>query len=70
MCIAISRPSRAAIDQMDVGERVLLPAVRRAPADVSIVANGFSCREQIQHGTNRLARHFAELVSDTIGGAR
>jgi hypothetical protein len=31
------------------------------------VADGFSCREQIRHGTNRQARHFAELVSDRIG---
>jgi hypothetical protein len=27
-----------------VGERVLLPAVRNAPADAPIVSDGFSCR--------------------------
>jgi hypothetical protein len=38
-----------------VGERVLFPAVRAAPADVLLVADGFSCREQIAHGTGRRA---------------
>jgi FAD/FMN-containing dehydrogenase/Fe-S oxidoreductase len=51
---------------MRVGERVLFPAVREASADVSIVANGFSCREQIGHATGRKARHFAELVYDEV----
>jgi Fe-S oxidoreductase len=54
---------------MEVGERVLLPAVREAPEDTAIVADGFSCREQIRHGTSRQACHFAELVSQTIGGS-
>ena len=55
---------------MDVGERVLLPAVRQAPPSVTSVANGFSCREQICHATNRHVCHFAAIVSDAIGGAR
>jgi FAD/FMN-containing dehydrogenase/Fe-S oxidoreductase len=52
---------------MDVGERVLLPAIREAPAETLIVANGFSCREQIRHGTGRRAHHFAEVVSQALG---
>jgi Fe-S oxidoreductase len=44
------------------GERVLLPAVRTAPADTLIVANGFSCREQIRQGTTRRAVHLAEVL--------
>jgi Fe-S oxidoreductase len=55
---------------MAIGERVLLPAVRQAPAGVVIIANGFSCREQIRHATNRQACHFAEIVSQAIGGLR
>jgi FAD/FMN-containing dehydrogenase/Fe-S oxidoreductase len=55
---------------MAIGERVLLPAVRQAPQTVAIIANGFSCREQIRHATNREARHFAELVAEAIGGAQ
>jgi hypothetical protein len=52
---------------MDIGERVLLPAVRQASADTLIVANGFSCREQIRHATGRRAEHFAEVVARAIG---
>jgi FAD/FMN-containing dehydrogenase/Fe-S oxidoreductase len=51
---------------MTIGERVLLPAVRKASPSVRIVANGFSCREQIRHATNRRACHFAEFVSEAI----
>jgi hypothetical protein len=44
------------------GERVLLPAVRRAPLDALIVADGFSCREQIEQTTNRRALHTAQVL--------
>ena len=47
---------------MDVGELALLPAVRRAPDDTIIVADGFSCREQIAQATGRRALHLAELL--------
>jgi hypothetical protein len=45
-----------------VGELVVLPAVRRAPVDSLIVADGFSCRQQIAQGTNRKALHVAEVL--------
>jgi FAD/FMN-containing dehydrogenase/Fe-S oxidoreductase len=44
------------------GERVLLPAVRRADEDTLIVADGFSCREQIVQTTHRRALHTAEVL--------
>jgi FAD/FMN-containing dehydrogenase/Fe-S oxidoreductase len=44
------------------GERALLPAVRRAAGDTLIVADGFSCREQIEQGTGRRAMHLAEVL--------
>jgi Fe-S oxidoreductase len=44
------------------GERVLLPAVRAAERDTLIVADGFSCREQIEQTTNRHALHSAEVL--------
>ncbi|HEX6540498.1 MAG TPA: FAD-binding and (Fe-S)-binding domain-containing protein [Ktedonobacterales bacterium] len=44
------------------GERVLLPAVRSAPKDTLIVADGFSCREQIAQTTDRQALHLAEVL--------
>jgi len=47
---------------MRVGERVLLPAVREASPDTIIVADGFSCREQIAQGTNREALHLAQVL--------
>jgi Fe-S oxidoreductase len=47
---------------MAVGELELLPAVRNAPADWLIIADGFSCREQIAQGTHRHALHLAEVL--------
>jgi FAD/FMN-containing dehydrogenase/Fe-S oxidoreductase len=43
-------------------ERALLPAVRAAGPDVQILADGFSCREQIRQLTGRRALHLAEAV--------
>ena len=47
---------------MKVGELVLLPDVRNAAPDTLIVADGFSCREQIAQGTNRKAFHLADVI--------
>src|SRR5581483_6815864 len=47
---------------VDIGERVLLPAVRKAGGETLIVADGFSCREQIAQETNRQALHLAEVI--------
>jgi FAD/FMN-containing dehydrogenase/Fe-S oxidoreductase len=47
---------------MDVGELALLPAVRGASRDTIIVADGFSCREQIAQATGRRAIHLAEAI--------
>ena len=44
------------------GERVLLPAVRDAAADTLVIADGFSCREQIEQGTNRQGMHIAQVL--------
>ena len=53
-----------------VGELVLLPAVRQAGVDTLIVADGFSCREQIAQATGRRAVHFAQAVQMAIGDNR
>jgi FAD/FMN-containing dehydrogenase/Fe-S oxidoreductase len=45
-----------------IGELELLPAVRQAPPDWLIIADGFSCREQIAQGTPRHALHLAEVL--------
>jgi Fe-S oxidoreductase len=47
---------------MKVGELVLLPAVRRASKDTLIIADGFSCREQIRQATDREALHTAQVL--------
>ena len=49
-----------------VGEHELLPKVRSAGRETIIVAEGFSCREQIQQETNRHALHPAELLQMAI----
>ncbi len=64
-------------DKYDVsiacGERVLLPAVRDAAKDTLVIANGFSCRGQIEQETDRHALHLAQVIQmamrDGDGGA-
>jgi Fe-S oxidoreductase len=45
-----------------IGELELLPAVRKASPESLIIADGFSCREQIAQCTNRRALHLAEVI--------
>ncbi len=60
-------------DKYDVsiacGERALLPAVRASGADTLLIADGFSCREQILQTTGRRALHFAEVMRLAQQGA-
>lgn len=48
---------------LQMAELDLLPAVRAADANTLIVADGTSCRHQIDDGTDRKAMHVAELLS-------
>ncbi|HEX3727107.1 MAG TPA: heterodisulfide reductase-related iron-sulfur binding cluster, partial [Pirellulales bacterium] len=50
---------------MAIGERALFPAVRKA-ADAAVMAPGFSCRHQIQHGTARRAQHPIEWIAECL----
>jgi FAD/FMN-containing dehydrogenase/Fe-S oxidoreductase len=52
---------------MKLGERVILPMVRESDAETLIIADGFSCREQIEQGTGRRTMHFAEVVRLALG---
>jgi hypothetical protein len=45
----------------------LLPAVESADAMTIIVADGFSCREQIAQLSDRRAMHFAEVLAHHCG---
>jgi Fe-S oxidoreductase len=47
---------------MTIGERVLLPRVREAAESTLVVADGFSCREQIAQSTGRQALHPAQVL--------
>jgi Fe-S oxidoreductase len=47
---------------MACGERALLPRVRQASPETLIVADGFSCREQIEQATGRKTFHLAEVI--------
>lgn len=51
-----------------LAERVLLPAVRQAGEAALILADGFSCREQIEQGTSRRTLHVAELIAGALEG--
>jgi hypothetical protein len=44
------------------GERALLPAVRKANPETLVIANGFSCQEQIEQTTQRHALHLAQVI--------
>lgn len=49
-----------------MGERVLAPAVRAAPAEAAVVAAGTSCRAQIAALTGRAALHPAEAMAEAL----
>jgi FAD/FMN-containing dehydrogenase/Fe-S oxidoreductase len=51
---------------MTIAEQALLPAVRKAGDDTLIIADGFSCREQIRHGAGRWALHPAEFLAAVL----
>jgi FAD/FMN-containing dehydrogenase/Fe-S oxidoreductase len=51
---------------MKMAEADLLPAVRRVSADTLIVADGTSCRHQIEHGAKRQALHVARVLEQAL----
>jgi hypothetical protein len=57
---------------MQMAELSLLPAVRAAPPDALVVANGTSCRHQIGDGTRgtvpREAVHLARVLQAALPG--
>jgi Fe-S oxidoreductase len=52
-----------------IGELELMPAVRQASPETLIIADGFSCREQIAQGSHRHALHLAEVIQVARNGA-
>jgi FAD/FMN-containing dehydrogenase/Fe-S oxidoreductase len=49
-----------------VAEHTLLPKLRETPADVLVVADGFSCRGQIEQLDGRRALHVAQVVQRAL----
>jgi Fe-S oxidoreductase len=47
---------------VQIGERVLLPAVRAADPETLVLTDGFSCRQQIAQVTGRRTLHLAEVL--------
>lgn len=51
---------------MKMAELSLLPAVRKAPDGAVIVADGTSCRHQIEDGTGRKAVHVVQILERAL----
>jgi len=51
---------------MRMAERSLLPAVRGAPKEALIIADGTSCRHQIEGGAQRSAVHVASVLASAL----
>ncbi|HXB08633.1 MAG TPA: FAD-linked oxidase C-terminal domain-containing protein, partial [Puia sp.] len=51
---------------LQIGELVLLPAVRKQGEEVIIAAPGTSCRHQIKDGAGRVARHPVEVLYEAL----
>ena len=65
-CCGMAGPFGFEADKIEVSKAIanlgLLPAVESADAKTIIVADGFSCREQINQLSHREGMHFAEIL--------
>lgn len=51
---------------MEIGNLHLIPYIEKLGKEDPIIANGISCRSQIQHCTDRKALHIAEFIANLI----
>ena len=51
---------------MKIGEEALFPAIRAKDNDWEIAVMGVSCRQQVEDGTGRKARHLVEVLADAL----
>jgi Fe-S oxidoreductase len=51
---------------LQMAEESLLPAVRQADDDTVVVADGTSCRHQIEDGSGRQALHVARILEEAL----
>ena len=70
-CCGMAGPFGFEADKFEVSKAIardgLLPAVESAGPTTVLVADGFSCREQINQLGHRQAMHFAEVMSRACG---
>jgi FAD/FMN-containing dehydrogenase/Fe-S oxidoreductase len=70
-CCGMAGPFGFEADKFEVSKAIakdgLLPAVESAGAMTIVVADGFSCREQIAQLGHREAMHFAEVLAHSCG---
>ena len=51
---------------MSIGEQVLFPTIRDRGPEWEVAVMGVSCRQQVEHGTGRPARHLVEVLRDAL----
>jgi len=51
---------------MKIGEESLFPAIRAKDDDWEVAVMGVSCRQQVEDGTGRKARHLVEILADAL----
>jgi Fe-S oxidoreductase len=70
-CCGMAGPFGFEADKFEVSKKIanlgLLPAVESAGPMTIVVADGFSCREQIAQLGHRQALHFAEVLARSCG---
>jgi Fe-S oxidoreductase len=70
-CCGMAGPFGFEADKIEVSKAIanldLLPAINSAAPETLIVADGFSCREQINQLGHREAMHFAEVLARNSG---
>ncbi len=70
-CCGMAGPFGFEADKFEISKTIasqgLMPAVEASPLATLIVADGFSCREQIAQLSSRRAMHFAEVLAHTSG---
>jgi FAD/FMN-containing dehydrogenase/Fe-S oxidoreductase len=73
-CCGMAGPFGFEADKFEVSKAIandgFLPAVESAGSLTLIVADGFSCREQIAQLSHRSAMHFAEVLAHSCGCAK
>ncbi len=51
---------------MTIGQQALFPAIEAKGPEWEVAVMGISCRQQVEHGAGRPARHLAEVLRDAL----